>query len=197
MIAEANNSKSEAPDLERESQGANQLYGLLVEFGTPQELVEAARRVQEAGFRRWDAHSPFPVHGLDQAMGLRPTGLPWIALGGGAVGAAAALLLQWWTNAVNYPFLVSGKPLFSLPSTIPIVFELTILFSAFGAFFGMLALNGLPMLYHPVFRSRRFRRAAVDRFFIAIEAADPRFDPVQTRKFAESLGGLGVEELEE
>ncbi|MCX7016445.1 MAG: DUF3341 domain-containing protein [Candidatus Sumerlaeota bacterium] len=150
------------------------LWGLLIEFDSPEALKRAAERVRDAGFTRWDAYTPFPMHGLDRAMGVRPTILPWITLGGALIGAFGGLLMQWWMNAVDYPYLISGKPFFSLP-----------------------ILNGLPMLYHAVFTSRRFRRATTDGFYIAIEARDPTFDLERTREFAASLGGVAVEPLEE
>ncbi len=120
------------------------LRGILAEFADPDTLVSAARSVREAGLKRWDSHSPFPVHGIDGAMGIRPTILPWLVLGAGITGALVALLMQWWTNTVDYPMNISGKPLFSLPANIPVTFELIILFSALTAFFGVLVLNGLP-----------------------------------------------------
>jgi hypothetical protein len=174
-----------------------QLRGLLAEFDSVDALISAARRVRDAGYLRWDAHTPFPVHGLDDAMGIRPTKLPWIVLIGGLTGAAGSLLLQWWTNAVDYPFVTSGKPAFSLPANIPVMFEMTILLSAFGAFFGMLVMNRLPELYHPLDTSERFRRVTADRFFIWIEAEDPRFDARRTRALLESLDGLHVEAVED
>lgn len=172
------------------------LAGLLVEFETPAAVLDAARKVRDAGYTKWDAHTPFPVHGMDGAMGLRSTRLPWIVMAGGTAGCATGLALQWWTNAVNYPFNISGKPFWSIPANIPVTFELTVLFSAFSAFLGMLLLNGLPQLHHPVFSSERFRRATQDRFFLSIEAADPQFDETRTTAFARSLGGIGVERLE-
>lgn len=173
------------------------VYGLAVEFVEPGDLIAACARVREAGYTRWDAHTPFPVHGLDEAMGIRGTRLPWLVLGGGLTGLGGALLMQWWMNAVDYPFLISGKPLFGLPAVVPVAFELTILLSAVTTFVGMLALNGLPRHHHPVFRSRLYARATSDRFVIVIEAADPRFDPEETRGFMESLGGSAVETLED
>jgi hypothetical protein len=173
------------------------LWGLLVEFDSPDTLVAAAEEVRIAGFTRWDAHTPFAVHGLDGAMGIRRTRLPVLVALGGTAGVLGGILLQWWTNAVDYPFLISGKPLFSLPANIPVAFETTILLSALTALFGMLASNGLPQLHHPLFASRRFRRATDDRYFISVESADPLFDRVRTRAFLESLGGVGVEEVEE
>lgn len=171
------------------------LYGYLVEFGTVDEIVAAAEQVRDAGYTRWDAHTPFPVHGLDGAMGIRRTKLPFIVFAAGAAGTVGGIFLQWYTNAFDYPWLVSGKPLFSLPANIPVAFETTILLAAFGALLGMLAMNRLPELYHPLFSSSRFRRATSDRFFISIEAEDPQFDPERTRRLAHDLGGTAVEEV--
>ncbi|HHQ49214.1 MAG TPA: DUF3341 domain-containing protein [Acidobacteria bacterium] len=171
------------------------VWGLLAEFTDAAGLIEAAEKVRDAGYTRWDTFAPFAVHGLDTAMGIRKTVLPKIVLGAGAVGCVSGFLLQWWTNAVDYPFLISGKPLFGWPAAVPIAFELTILFAAFGALFGMLGLNGLPRLHHPLFTSERFRRVTTDRFFIAIERDDPRFDPEETRRFLEGLGAVAVEEV--
>ncbi len=173
------------------------LYGLLVEFDKVDELLVAARTVRDAGYTRWDAHTPFVIHGLDAAMGVKKTILPHLVFAGGLTGTVAGILLQWWTNAVDYPFLISGKPMFSLPANIPIAFETTILFAAITALVGMLALNGLPQLHHPLFRNRSFKRATDDRFFITIEAADPQFDPDTTRKLLESIGSGRVEEIED
>ena len=173
------------------------LYGLLAEFDSPSLLVQAVVQVRDAGFKHWDVHTPFPIHGMDDAMGIRGTRLPFIILGGGLTGLGLATLMQWWMNAVDYPFYISGKPLFGLPANIPIMFELTVLLSAFAAFFGMWGLNGMPRLYHPLFRNRRFRRATQDRFFIVIEARDPQFETERTRVFLESLGGTAVEAVGE
>ncbi len=177
--------------------GDTALWGLLAEFQDAAELIAAARRVRAAGYTRWDSYAPFAVHGLDDAMGIDKTVLPKIVFAGGLIGCLTGLGLQWWTNAVDYPFLISGKPLFGLPAAVPVAFELTILFAAFGAFFGMLGLNGFPRLHHPLFTSDRFRRVTNDRFFIAIEASDPKFDPGATRRFLEELGSLAVEEVED
>ena len=172
------------------------LYGLLAEFPDPTALLAACEKVRDAGFRKWDAHAPFPVHGLNDAMGLESTKLPWLVLGGGVAGAAGGVLLQWWTNAFDYPFLISGKPYWSLPANIPVAFELTILLASVAAFVGMLAFNGLPRFSHPLLRNERFRRATQDRFFISIEASDPKFDPEETEAFLRSLGGAFVERVE-
>ncbi len=173
------------------------VYGLLVEFDDVKSLVAAAEKVRDAGFKRWDAFTPFPVHGLDDAMGVEPTRLPLFVFGAGLTGAIFGLALQWWTNAIDYPLIISGKPFFSIPANIPVLFEVTVLFSALGAFLGMIVFNGLPQLYHSLFKSRRFRRVTTDRFFITVEAADPKFDPAETRSFLDSLGGIAVEEVEE
>lgn len=175
----------------------SKVYGYLLEFDHPDPLVEACRKVRDAGYEKWDAHTPFPIHGMDSAMGIRGTRLPWLVLGGGLTGLGAALLMQWWMNKVDYPFIISGKPLFGLPAAVPVAFELTVLFSALTVFFGMWGLNGMPRLHHPLFRSQRFRRVTNDRFFIVIEAKDPLFRTDETRRFLESLGGLGVEAIEE
>ena len=170
-------------------------YGLLVEFDDAHDLVSACETIRDAGYRRWDAHTPFPIHGMDEAMGIRGTRLPWIVLVGGLAGMAAGLAMIWWMNAVDYPFVISGKPLFGWPAAVPVTFELTVLFSAFAAFFGMWGLNGMPRLHHPLFSSERFARATSDRFFIAIEKDDPAFDRRATRELLSSLGGLAVEEI--
>ncbi len=171
-------------------QGA--LYGLLTEFESPSLLMAAVEKVRDAGFKKWDVHTPFPVHGMDDAMGIKGTQLPFIVLAGGFTGLCLATLMQWWMNAVDYPFVISGKPLFGLPANVPVMFELTVLFSAFAAFFGMWILNDLPKLYH-----KRFRRVTQDRFYIVIEAADPKFQLEKTRDFLASLGGDVVEEVNE
>lgn len=174
-----------------------QLYGLLTEFESASQLMQAVEKTRDEGFRNWDVHTPFPVHGMDDAMGIRGTRLPFLVLASGATGLGLATLMQWWMNAVDYPFIISGKPLFGIPANVPIMFELTVLFSAFAAFFGMWILNGLPRWYHPLFTNHRFRRATQDRYFIVVEAKDPKFDPVKTRDFLASLGGTVVEEVNE
>jgi hypothetical protein len=181
----------------RAAADTGRLWGLLVEFENVHEFMPAVAKVRDAGFKNWDVHTPFPVHGMDDAMGIRGTRLPWLILGGGLTGLAAAVLMQWWMNAVDYPFWISGKPFFGLPAAIPVMFELTVLFSAFAAFFGMWGLNGMPQLYHPLFTSERFRRATQDRFFIVVEARDPRFEGEKTRQFLAGLGGTVVEDVNE
>jgi hypothetical protein len=177
-------------------QGGDVLWGYLVEFETVDGLLAAAEEVRDAGYTKWDAHTPFPVHGLNDAMGLRPTRLPLFVFGAGLTGASIGLGLQYYTNAFDYKFLISGKPFFSLPANIPITFELTILFSALTAFVGMILLNGLPRWYHALFTSKRFRRVTADRFFISVEASDPRFHIDKTKAFLGSLGGSEAMEVE-
>ncbi len=173
------------------------LWGMMAEFDNVSDTLAAAEKTRDAGFKHWDTHTPFPVHGLCDAMGMRDTRLPWVVLTAGITGALFGLALQYFTNAVDYPFVISGKPLFSLPANIPVVFECTILFAALTAFKAMLVANRLPQHHRPLFKKERFRRATQDRFFIVIEAADPKFDADRTRAFLESLGGLSVEEVED
>jgi hypothetical protein len=180
-------------------------HGLLAEFENVEQLLAAAKVVRKDGYTRWDAHSPFPVHGMDKAMGVCRTRLPWLVFVMGSIGAFGGLMLVWWTNATSfavphafrgYPMLIAGKPIFSLPANIPVIFETTVLLAAFGAVFGMLGLNRLPRLFNPLLTSQRFRRVTQDRFFISIEAADPRFDRDRTAELLSNLGAKAVEEVE-
>lgn len=170
---------------------------VLAQFAGPKELIMAAKKTRGAGYKKFDCHSPFPIHGMDQAMGEKQSVLGWIvglmALTGGAIGA----LLQWWPSAIDYPIVISGKAFFSFQAFVPITFELTVLLSAFGAVIGMLALNGLPRLHHPIFNSDRFAAASDNGFFLSVEAADAKFDPTQTTLFLESIGAEHVETLNE
>jgi mono/diheme cytochrome c family protein len=172
-------------------------YGMLAAFGTVGEILAAAKAVKDAGFTKWDCHTPFPVHGLDKAMGVRMTKLPWIVLCFGVTGLGVAIWLQWWTNAVDYPFIISGKPLWSIPANVPVMFELTVLFSALSTFFGMWMLNRLPRWYHPLFSVPSFRRATSDRFFIAIEAGDPLYQSETVRSLLEAQGAESIEAVDE
>jgi len=184
------------------------LHGVLAEFHDPASLLHAAEKVRDAGYRWWDCHTPFPVHGLDGAMGIQRTWLPIFVFGAGATGTLVAFLLQAFTNSwdltvwagvwvTGYPFLISGKPAMSLPAFIPVMFELTILFSALATVKLMFLFNGLPLLYHPLFKSNRFRRATNDRFFISIESRDPKFLPKKTEEFLRSLDPVAVEAVED
>ena len=173
-------------------------WGYLAEFESVDALLAAVEKVRDAGFVKFDAYAPFPVHGLDESMGIRTSRLPLVVLGGGIAGAAAALLMQWWMNAFDYRYIISGKPFFGLPVAIPITFELTILLAAVGGFLGLWVANRLPELYHPVFESARFRaRATTDSFFVAVRADDPRFDAEGTRAFLAAAGASIIERLEE
>jgi hypothetical protein len=171
-------------------------YGLLARFDRPGPLLHACEQVRDAGYRRWDAHTPFPVHGLDRAMGMRPSVLPWIVLVMGLGGAGSAMLLQWWVASVAYPLVISGKPLFSWPAFVPVTFEVGVLCGALGAVFGMLGLNQLPRHHHPLFESTTFERASDDNFFISIEAGDPQFDERRTRELLLGAGALAVETVQ-
>ena len=172
------------------------MYGLIAEFDNPEALVGAAHRAFAEGFRKMDAYSPFPVEGLAEALGFHRTRVPLIVLTGGILGCLGGFFLQYWLAVIDYPINVGGRPLNSWPSFIPVTFELTILIAALSAFFGVLALNGLPMPYHPVFNVERFELASRNRFFLLIEAADPRFDSAGTRRFLETVGSHGVYEVE-
>jgi hypothetical protein len=158
-------------------------FGLMAEFETAQGVLEATRRAREAGYRDMDAYAPYPVEGLATELGLPSTSVPFVVLVAGIVGAAAGFFMQYWSMAVDYPFNVGGRPFNSWPVFIPITFEVTILVAAFAALLGMFFLNGLPMPYHPVFHVPRFARASQDRFFLCIEATDPKFDRQATAAF--------------
>jgi hypothetical protein len=143
------------------------VYGMIAEFETPGELIHACEAVRDKGFKYWDAHTPFPLHGMDEAMGLGPCIVPWIVLGGGLTGLAAGLALQLWVNLIAYPLVIAGKPFNSFPAFMPVAFELTILFASFGAVIGMLVANFLPMIYHPLFGNDRFKSASHYPFIIS------------------------------
>jgi Protein of unknown function (DUF3341) len=172
------------------------IYGLMAEFDRPEALLEAARRTFAEGYRRMDAYSPFPIDGLAESIGFQKTRIPLIVLIGGLVGCVGGFYLQYWVSVIDYPLNIGGRPLNSWPAFIPVTFEMTILFAALSAVLGLLALNGLPMPYHPVFNVERFQLATRNRFFLCIEATDPKFDPETTRKFLESVGSQGVYEVE-
>jgi hypothetical protein len=172
-------------------------YGAVAEFDSPERLLAAIRGARERGYLRLDAFTPFPVHGIDEALGAPRSPLGRIVLAAGLTGAAAALLLIWWTGAVDYPLVVAGKPLFAFEFAIPVTFELAVLFAAFGAVVGMFLFNGLPRLYHPVFQHSRFERATDDRFLLAVEADCSSFDAVRAAEVLRALGGTHVEVIAE
>jgi mono/diheme cytochrome c family protein len=151
--------------------------------------------VRDAGYEKWDSHSPFPIHGIDPAMGIRPTILPVLVFAGGIVGTSLAILMQWWMNAWEWQWVASGKPFFSVPQQIPIAFELTVLLAGFTTFFGMWALNKLPQVWHPLFKKDRFLKATTNGFFISVESADPKFDKTVTASVLREAGATAVEEV--
>ena len=173
------------------------LYGLMAEFDTPTDVVEAARATYDAGYRRINAYSPYPIEELSEAIGFHSTRLPLIVLIGGIIGGLVGYGLQYYVAVIDYPLNVGGRPYHSWPSFIPITFEMTILFAALSAVFGMLALNKLPQPYHPVFNAERFALASRDRFFLVIEADDPKFDPDKVRSFLQSLNPKEVVDVEQ
>ena len=176
------------------SGGATELHGLLAEFDTPGALIAAARKVKNAGYTEFDCYSPFPVHGIDDAMGIKRTRLPLVVFAGGISGLFGGMLLQWWTNAHNWPWNVAGKPAWSIPANIPIAYECTILLSVLTTFFGMWAANKLPQVWHPFFRLDRFAKVTDDGLFIGIEASDQRFELEQTKQLLVAAGATHVEE---
>ena len=172
------------------------LYGLMAEFDDPNHLVAAARRATEEGYRCMDAYSPFPIEPVWEAFHADDRRVQLFVLIGGITGCLAGFGLCYWTQVIAYPLNIGGRPFNSWPSFIPVTFETTILFAAFTAVLGMIALNGLPMPYHPVFNVPRFSRASQDGFFLAIEAADPKFDRSRTSEFLKNLGAKEVNEVE-
>jgi hypothetical protein len=172
------------------------IYGVLAEFDTPGALVAATTRAHDAGYRRMDAYSPYPIEELHEALGEHHSRLPLVVLIGGLVGCIGGFAMQYWAAAIAYPINVGGRPLNSWPAFIPVTFECTILAAALSAVLGMLALNGLPTPYHPVFNVERFALASRNRFFLLIEAADPKFDPEATRQFLGSLAPMEVTTVE-
>jgi len=184
------------PQVETASEPVRDLYGLMAEFETQQELVAACERVRDAGYREMDAYTPVPIHGLTDAMGWDDNRLQKLVFGGAIAGCISGFSLMYYITMITYPMNIGGKPHFSWPAYVPPTFELTILFAAFAAVFGMIALNGLPMPYHPVFNNPRFSMASTDRFFLCIEAKDARFDLAGTRQFLENLHAKEVVEVE-
>ena len=173
-------------------------HALLAEFGPAADIFEAAILCRDAGFSKWDVHTPFPIHGMDEAMGLRKSPVGWFTFCGGMTGFSAGMTMIWYMNKFDYPLVVGGKPLFTPLYAFPVSYEMTILLSAFGTLFGMFFLNRLPKLYNPLFKNERFKKATDDRFFIVIEAADPKFSLEATRAFlTEKCHATAVEIVED
>lgn len=176
---------------------ASKPYGLLAEFHQSADILHAAEKVRDAGFRKWDVFTPFPVHGMDRAMGLKNSKVGWFAFCGGVTGYTTGMLMIWFMNKFDYPILIGGKPLFSPFAAFPPSYELTILFTAFGATLGMFFLNRLPRLHHPLLKQRRFAQATHDKYFLVIEASDPKFNEAETRKLLEGAGSSRIEMVED
>jgi hypothetical protein len=172
-------------------------YAIIAAFDTPGALYEAAKRVRDAGYKQWDCITPFPIHGLDAAMGVKRSIVPRFSLTGGITGFCTGMVMIWYMNGFDYRITVGGKPYFSPLFAFPISYELTILFTAFATIGGMFFLNGLTKLYHPILKFDGMARAMSDRFFIVIETADPRFNAANTRALLEQAGGKEIAELEE
>lgn len=181
-------------------------FGYLAEYDTPADVLHAAEKIRDAGYNKWDCLTPFPVHGLDGAMGLKNTLLPWIVLGGGLTGLTIAILMQWYVNSPHtqfsalyilsgYPLNISGKPYWSIPPNVPVMFELTVLISSLTTFFCVWGLNRLPRFHHPVFNVARFRRVTDDKFFLLIEASDLKFDLKDSLALLESTHPAAIEEV--
>src|SRR3974390_108879 len=171
-------------------------YGMLAEFTTAASVLHAAEKVRDAGYRRWDVFTPFPVHGMDHAMGLRNSKVGWFTFLGGVTGYTTGMLMIWWMNAGDYPIAMDEKPMFSPFSAFPPSYELTILFGAFGSLFGMLFLNRLPRLHHPLLTNKRFSLVTHARFFVVVECADPKYSESETRKLLEEAGSRHIEVVE-
>lgn len=174
---------------------AQKPLGLLAQFETPADIMHAAMAVRDAGFRKWDVFTPFPIHGMDDAMALPSSKVGYFTFVGGVTGFFAGMSMIWFMNKFDYPLVVGGKPLFSPLPAFPVSYELTILLSAFGTLLGLAFLNRLPRLNNPLFNSERFKRATNDKFFVYVEAADPKFSPAEVRALLEHNGASAVEEI--
>ncbi len=179
------------------SESGARVHGIVAEFTEVPAVFHAAEHVRDAGYSKWDVHTPFPIHDMESAMGIKTTKLPLMAGGAAITGVLTAIVLQWGTSDILYPMVVQGKPYDAWEPFVPIMFELGVLFTAFMCLFGMLALNGLPRFHHPLFSHERFLKVSDDRFIIAIEADDPKFDPVQTRALLEKAGGTHIALIED
>ncbi len=176
---------------------ADHRYGLVAVFDKPGTIMKAAERVRDAGFKNWDVITPFPVHGMDQAMGMGRSRVPTFALIGGTCGFFGGMLMIYFMNYVDYPLIVHGRPYFSPLSSFPVSYELTILLAAFGSIIGMFLLNKMPMHYHPVLKWDKAHYGSNDKFLLIIESSDPKFDDKRTREMLQNLGSLEIDELED
>ena len=172
-------------------------HAIIAEFDTPGDAIRAAEQIRDAGYRKWDVHTPFAVHGMDAAMGLKNSKVGWFSFCGGALGLTTGMLMIWFMNGFDYQIVVGGKPLFSPLYAFPVSYELTILFASFATLFGMFGLNRLPRLHHPLLRNRRFQRVTHDKFIVVIETADPKYSETETRKLLEKSGSKHIEMVEE
>lgn len=172
-------------------------YAMMAEYDTPADIMHAAEKVRDAGFRHWDVFTPYPIHGMDDAMGLKNSKVGYFSFIGGVIGYTSGMLMIWWMNAVDYPILIGGKPMFSPFGAFPPSYELTILLGAFGALGGMLFLNRLPRWHHPLLKVPRFALATHDKYFLVIETADPKFSDIETRRLLEEAGSKRIEMVEE
>lgn len=179
------------------TEGGQRVHGILARYKDPADVYHAAEAVRDAGYTRWDVHAPFPIHGIEHAIGMKRTKLPLMVAAGGFTGAGLGYLMQHWMSAVDYPLVVQGKPFAAWEPFVMVTFELGILFAAFTALFGMLALNGLPRFNHPLMRRTSFLASSDDAFFICVEADDKKFDPEQTRALLERAGGYDIELVED
>ena len=169
------------------------VHGILAEFRNPKELIDAAKMVKDSGYNNFDTYAPFPIHGMEKAMGLKDSLLGWIVLAGGLAGMIGALALMIWVMGYEYPLNISGKPYINIPVYVPITFEMTVLFAAFAATFGMFALNKLPRFHNPLFNVERFKKASDDGFFICIEASDDLFSENEVSKLFTDFGATHIE----
>lgn len=172
-------------------------YAMIAEFTTPADIMHAAREVRNAGFKKWDVHTPFPIHGMDGAMGIKNSPVGYFSFVGGVIGFSTGMSMIWFMNKFDYALVVGGKPLFSPMYAFPVSYELTILLASFGTLLGMAFLNRLPKLYNPLLKNKRFRAASDDKFFVVIEAGDPKYSSTETRKLLEGLGSKHIEVVED
>ena len=172
-------------------------YGIMAQYDTPADIMKAAERVRDSGYSKWDVHTPFAVHGMDKAMGLKNSPVGWFTFLGGLTGYTGGMLMIYYMNSFDYDIVVGGKPLFSGFYSFPVAYELTILLGAFGSIFGMLIMNRLPRHYHPLLKNKRFAKVTHDKFFVVIECADPKYNEGETRKLLEDTGAKYIEVVEE